>query len=379
MLGWEFPPRINGGLGVACEGLSQALAPLTPVTLLLPQTSASPSPQAAPALSPDLSLPEGLTPYLELSADPSHDLYGPDLPVKILEFARETAEAAQSLSFDLIHAHDWMTAVAGLEIRARTGKPLVFHVHSLSYDREGPKDQKDQGWVHDLEQSVLRQADLVLAVSDYTRTICLERYRAHPDRTVVLHNGAALVRAFRSPKPFPEKLVIFLGRLASQKGPARFLEIARRVVRENPQVRFAVAGAGDQLHRLMAMALRLGLRDHLHFTGFLKRKEVHHLLSMADAYCMPSTSEPFGLSALEATQFGLPIVLSAESGVAEILPEARTAPAKDTGGLARHLLETLSQDVPKTFPPVRKWEEAARELLEHYHKVLNPQRPTAKK
>jgi len=382
MLGWEFPPLINGGLGVACHGLAHALAEKIPLTLLLPLNQSPPgfaslslpeNPSTHP-FSPTLPVPTDLTPYLDAAPSKQTTLYGPDLAAQVLDFTRRAADAAARHSFDLIHAHDWMTALAGLEIRARTGKPLIFHVHSLTYDRAG---LQDRGWIYEIEKSVLREADLVVAVSRYTRKIAIENYAADPLKTVVVHNGTPLLRAYRSPKPFPEKLVLFLGRLTSQKGPDHFLEIARLVLAENDQVRFAVAGTGEQLRSLMSTARRFGIERALHFTGFLNRKKVRHLLSMADAYCMPSNSEPFGLSALEAAQFGLPVVLSQESGVAEVLPQARAAPATDPAALAQHLLDALAQDRPKIPQQFRSWQDAATELLKHYRTLADDQKSQA--
>lgn len=375
MLGWEFPPLVHGGLGVACHGLATALASRLPLTLALPHSTpppgfshlALPPPAKVPRLSHRIGIDSDLAPYLDAdppgSSGPSgQDLYGSDLPARVFGFARRAAAAASAIDFDLIHAHDWMTALAGLEIRARTSKPLVFHVHSLGFDRAGPHEQD---WIHDLECRILREADLVITVSHYTRGIALRHYGAPPDKTVVVHNGIAPITPFRTPKPFPEKLVVFLGRLTGQKGPDHFLEIARQVLVARPKVRFAMAGCGRQLHRLMASARRLGIDHAFHFTGFLNRQKVHHLFSMADAYCMPSNSEPFGLSALEAAQFGVPVVLSQESGVAEMLSAARIAPASDPAAFARHLIEAFDQ---KRQGPtkLRDWDDTATEIHHHY-------------
>ena len=355
MLGWEFPPLVSGGLGVACEGLVEALRRTTELTLMIPHEPKIPAP------SPIVGLP--LSPY----QDRPSDLYGPNLPDAIEQFSAHAAARADALDFDLIHAHDWLTAQAGLAIKARTGKPLVLHLHSLNHDRVGPKNG---GWIDDLERTAIQRADLVVAVSQYTRNICLNHYRADPKKTVVVHNGLRPALPYRSPRPFPERLVIFVGRLTSQKNPAHFMEIARRVLDRNPRVRFAVAGAGPQLRSLMAQALRLGIPDKIHFTGFLDRKQVHHLYSMADVCCLPSTSEPFGLVALEATQFGVPVVISEKSGVSEILPDTKTASPGDLETFSTHIVDLLSQDGPKLSFPIRSWDQAATELMSHYQKLL---------
>lgn len=368
MLGWEFPPLINGGLGVACEGLALALAGKTELNLILPKSGATAS---APPIHSAFSLSEvplDLNAYLDArnSPSPSQTLYEGDLRQKILSFASEALKMAQTSSFDLIHAHDWMTGLAALEIRKQSGKPLLFHVHSLSHDRVGPDES---GWIHQLEQRIIQEADLTIAVSNYTRQICLNHYHANPAKTSVVHNGISPVEAYRSTKPFSESLVVFLGRMTSQKGPIRFLQIAREVLRHNPKVRFVIAGTGDLLHRSMAESVRLGLAEHCHFTGFLNRQEVHQLFSMADVYCMPSTSEPFGLSALEAAQFGVPTVISNRSGVAEILNSAKTADASDTKKMAHEILAQIEAGVTKPPVDLRSWDQAADEILQHYKKL----------
>jgi glycosyltransferase involved in cell wall biosynthesis len=367
MLGWEFPPLINGGLGVACEGLADALARKSELNLILPGAGHAAPKSPFRIISTEHGIhSSGLQPYWD--ADPAEDLYRGDLEQKVMRYARQALEISQKVPFDIIHANDWMTAIAGLEIRKQSGKPLVFHVHSLSYDRAGPEEK---GWIHHLEKRVIHEADLVVAVSHYTRGICVGHYDADPVQTTVIHNGISPVEAYRSPKPFADQLVVFLGRMTRQKGPMHFLKIAREVLSRNPNVRFAMAGTGDQLHALMAGSVRLGIADRCHFTGFLGRKQIHDLLSMADVYCMPSLSEPFGLSALEAAQFGVPCVISNQSGVAEILPGAQTANAFDTGQMALAILTQLEAGIAGQPLEIRSWEKAVTDVLTQYEILLS--------
>ena len=368
MLGWEFPPLISGGLGVACEGLAKALAGKVELGLILP-ASENPAPDEPIQIIPiNYAFHESdLDPYPD--ARPTDGLYQGDLEQKVMSYAWRALKTSRDIFFDVIHAHDWMTAVAGLEIRKQSGQPLIFHVHSLTYDRGGP-DEK--GWIHEIEKRAIQEADLVIAVSDYTKKICVEHYNASPSKTVVVHNGISPVKAYRTPKVFPDQLVVFLGRITRQKNPIHFLEIAREVLTHNPQVRFAMAGTGDQLHTLMAASVRLGISDRCHFTGFLDRKGVQHLLSMADVYCMPSVSEPFGLSALEAAQFGVPSVISAQSGASEILPDAEIADANNTEQMALGILKQLKAGNVQQAHPLRSWDEAANEILNLYQKLQIP-------
>jgi len=397
MLGWEFPPLINGGLGVACEGLSRALSDSLDLTFILPRTNpAFTIPQLSligvnqhsPSLQDQGTLetfaevnliPADLLPYAD-SCPQIHlqdSLYGSDMGQRVVAFARAAATIADDRQFDIIHAHDWMTFLAGLEIKKRTGKPLVLHIHSLSYDRSGPQPH---GWIHEIEKNAMQHADLIIAVSHYTRQICLDHYQAPPAKTITVHNGIAPVSRFTTASPFPnEKLILFLGRMTGQKGPKLFLEIAARVFKKNPHVRFAMAGSGDQLHTLMSGAIRLGIQDRCHFTGFIDRLAILHLLSMTDVYCMPSVSEPFGLSALEAAQFGIPAVISKQSGVAEVLTRAHQADSWDLDLMAQHLIElTTNPDAHKKASKASledqknaTWEHAAQLISTRYLQLLS--------
>ena len=344
MLGWEFPPLINGGLGVACHGLSTALTQHVDLTVILPGM-ASPHSQLN-LIGLNISAPESsertaLSPYLDAASPEKNPLYAGDLGARITTYAHAALAYAHQTSFDIIHAHDWMTALAGLEIQRATGKPLVFHIHSLAYDRSGPEER---GWIYQIEKQIIAAANLVITVSHYTREICLQHYEGAPHKIFTVHNGAENITPFRSAPPFPEKLVLFLGRLTRQKAPHSFLKIAAQILKSNNDVRFILAGTGDQLSSLKEECLALGIADKVHFPGFQNREQVHTLLSQASVYCMPSASEPFGISALEAAQFGVPVVLSKQSGAAEALTHAPSAKAWDLDRMAQHIQELLRND-----------------------------------
>ena len=386
-LGWEFPPLINGGLGIACLGLARALAKHVDLTVLVPQSAPDAtldgftlrglnhldlekitpveSSYRYESFAQVRNVPVFLDPYVDgapVPAEPprtfgdsvqsatsaeqlgsfkSGGLYDPDLGAKVIEFSKIAAKIALLENFDVIHAHDWMTFLAGVEVKKATGKPLVVHVHSLQYDRAGAADR---GWVFDLEKYGMDEADRIIPVSHYTGHIIETHYGVDPAKIRPVHNGADPVHAFATRKKFPEKLVLFLGRLTSQKGPEFFLETASRVIAENPRVRFVVAGTGDKLRPLIESGAFRGLGGHFHFTGFLDKEKVMDLLSMTDVYCMPSVSEPFGLSALEAAQFGIPAVISRQSGVAEVLQGALKADFWDVELMAKHINDLLTDD-----------------------------------
>ena len=220
--------------------------------------------------------------------------------------------------FDVIHAHDWLTYYAGIAAKRVSGKPLVVHMHATEYDRSGENVNQV---VYDIERSGMAAADKVIAVSNLTRKIVIEKYNINPDKVVTVHNA---VRFADGNKVFEErgisdKIVTFLGRITYQKGPDYFVEAAAKVLQKVPNVHFVMAGSGDLFNHVVKRVAKLGIADRFHFTGFLKGDEVHRMFDMSDVYVMPSVSEPFGISPLEAMKSNVPVIISKQSGVAEVL------------------------------------------------------------
>jgi glycosyltransferase involved in cell wall biosynthesis len=420
-LGWEFPPLINGGLGVACHGLAKALAKHVDLTVLVPKSTANHHHDGFElrglnhlsieeiqhaehrytydSFAQVRHIPIQLDPYengqttletLDLLPGGEHcfstttrkqleifqigDLYGSDLGNKVVEFSKITAKLALLQPFDIIHAHDWMTFLAGVEVKKATGKPLVLHLHASQYDRAGADAR---GWIFDIEKFGMENADLVIPVSHYTGGILASHYGIDPAKIHPVHNGADPVDTFTTRKKFPEKLVLFLGRLTAQKGPEFFLEIASRVIATLPDTRFVVAGTGEKLRPLIETGAFRGLGGHFHFTGFLDKQRVNELLSMTDVYCMPSVSEPFGLSALEAAQFGIPAVISKQSGAAEVLKAALKADFWDVNLMATHIINLLTDEAlrEKVIQQAQQditaatWDAAAQKIITLYQKL----------
>ena len=297
-----------------------------------------------------------------------------DNPLRFAVFSKLAAQFARR-SADVVHAHDWMTFLAGVEVKKATGKPLVLHVHASQYDRAGVDAR---GWIYDLEKYGMEQADIVIPVSRYTGQICSGHYGIDPAKIRPVHNGAEPVEVFSTKKKFPEKLVLFLGRLTAQKGPEFFLEIASKVLEQNKNVRFVMAGTGERLKPLIESGAFRGLGGYFHFTGFLNKEKVNELLSMTDIYCMPSVSEPFGLSALEAAQFGIPAVISKQSGVAEVLKGALKADFWDVDLMAKHIIDLLTDDELRARVveqaaldmAAATWDAAAETVVEIYRELV---------
>lgn len=267
--------------------------------------------------------------------------YGPQLFGEVERYAQCVAQLAAGGEFDLVHAHDWMTFPAG-ELAARAlGAPLVVHVHASEYDRSG--EHPDER-IRRLEQQGVDAAERVVCVSHYTAQVLRTRYGVDDSKLRVVHNAVTRKEQserLRATKTVPEPIVLFLGRVTFQKGPDYFLEAAQRVVALEPKVKFVMVGAGDMLPKMVERAARMGLARHVHFTGFLKGPDVERIYSMADVYVMPSVSEPFGISPLEALALDTPVIVSRQSGVSEVLANALKVDYWDVDEIANKILALL--------------------------------------
>ncbi len=422
-LGWEFPPLINGGLGVACLGLAKALSKKVDLSVIVPKSDTSVTYDGFQltgvnnlhleqleaveqrytyeSFSQVLHAPISLDPYASYEGDgesirvtkegviafskttsddlnlfqSKEDLYAGDLARKVIEYSKIAAKLALQMDFDIIHAHDWLTYLAGVEVKKATGKPLVLHLHASQFDRGGADAR---GWIYEIEKFGMEQADAVIPVSKYTGTIASGHYGIDPAKIYPIHNGADPVTPYRGKKKFPEQLVLFLGRLTAQKGPEFFLQIAAKVLEKTDNARFVMAGTGEKLRQLIETGAFRGLGGKFHFTGFLNKQKVNDLLSITDIYCMPSVSEPFGLSALEAAQFGIPAVISKQSGVAEVMQGALMADFWDVDMMANQIVQLIEnkelrdQVVKQSEQDIAAstWDAAADKVIKVYEKIL---------
>jgi len=281
---------------------------------------------------------------------------------------------ARDGKFDVIHAHDWITFPGGVRIKADSGKPLILHVHSLETDRSG-SDCRNR--IYELEKEAMIAADRVIAVSQYTKDQIVLHYQINPIKISVVHNGIDPQETKRTTHKLKDKLVVFLGRLTHQKGPDFLIETAEKVVRVYPRVKFVVAGTGDQFAHALQSSAYKKLGSKFIFTGFLSKAKVNQLLSMADVYFLPSVSEPFGLSVLEAAQFNVPSVISRQSGAAEVMKGTLQADFWDTDKYANYIHALLKYGVLKKELVAKTqgelglltWKNAAEKILEIYDKL----------
>ncbi len=424
MFGWEFPPHISGGLGTACFGLTRGLAALpdVEVTFVVPRMFGDEDQSKirlvganqVPVRVQDVRV-EGflrafhqvevgvqLFPYVDPEAyelvsqvsEPGENKfittdvmgrfqfsggYGKDLNTEISNYAIVATTIAMENDFDLIHAHDWLCYPAGMAAKYISGKPLVIHVHATDFDRSGGNVNPV---VFDIEKKGMEAADKIITVSNLTRNIVIEKYGIDPDKVVTVYNAVEPVVTASEPflrKGVNEKIVTFLGRITMQKGPEYFIEAAALVLKKMNNVRFVMAGSGDMMNKMVRRAARLGITDKFHFTGFLKGDDVYQMFAMSDVYVMPSVSEPFGISPLEAMQSNVPVIISNQSGVAEVLEHAIKIDFWDTHAMADAIYGILNY--PALHATFRKqgkqevdnmkWEDSAADVRKVYLSVLS--------
>ncbi len=386
ILGWEYPPRMVGGLAVATFGLVEALRKHLNVILILPYKDKEtpeldnvtvyglneiqdhfPTDEIKLLLSKsyksiskstlyyypnvvqenqkanlEIESVEHLTrSYSFYDAFQSDEVYGWSLWEKLDAYVKVVSVIAKYLEFDVIHCHDWLTYRTGIELKNRFSKPLVIHVHALETDRVGTQAKNE---IYELEKSAIIHADVVMPVSNFTKRQIVRYYVNYPDNIIPIHNAVNKEEVKRWKHKIPQKIVTFLGRITAQKGPEYLLETVKKVVEEYTEVRFVVAGSGDMLGSLINSSAYEGLSRYIIFAGFLKRNEVNALLSTSDVYFMPSISEPFGLTALEAAHFQVPCVLTKQSGASEVLSAALTADYWDTDLFAKHIISLLQNE-----------------------------------
>jgi glycosyltransferase involved in cell wall biosynthesis len=266
--------------------------------------------------------------------------YGGDLIAESERYARFCVAAARDLQFDVIHAHDWLTYPAGLAVARMSGKPLVVHVHSTEFDRSGEHVNQP---LYNIERRGMHGAVRVITVSMLTRNLCVNRYGVNPDKIDVVYNGVDLDPKAAGIEPIKqtEKVVLYFGRITMQKGPEYFIAAAKRVLDVMDGVKFVVAGNGDQAQRMIEMAAAMGIGNKVLFTGFLRGKDIQKVFGIADLYVMPSVSEPFGIAPLEAMGHKVPVIISRQSGVGEILTNVLKCDFWDVDDMANKIVAVL--------------------------------------
>ena len=399
MFGWEFPPYNSGGLGVACSGLARALAKENvDILFVLPKhiNIAEPSVRFLFAGIEQVAFKgvrTGLTPY-RTAAEYSRwrsgegDIYGENLFSEVLRYAALVRKLIEGEDFDIIHAHDWLSFPAGIEAKRISRKPLIVHVHATGFDQGGGEHADSR--VYAIEKEGMEEADAVVAVSEYTRRMIIERYHIEEKKVHVVHNGidvdfhTAEGGSYQNgvgplPLKIPGyKIVLYVGRLTLQKGPDYFLRAAKRVLDENPKTFFIIAGSGDMERQMIRLAAEIGIAENVFFSGFVRGADLERLYRAADLFVLPSVSEPFGITPLESLLADTPVLISKQSGVSEVITHALKVDFWDTEEMANKIISVLR------YPPLKKqlsrsgkeeaqkltWGKAAEKCVMLYHRIL---------
>jgi glycosyltransferase involved in cell wall biosynthesis len=426
MYGWEFPPYISGGLGVACHAIVHALAQQgAQVNLVLPQafdiisdksninifgcgflkrlsTSRTKSFNQNSDTQRYRQWENFLSPYDSHLFERSNastatwmealekmlathrttgnfnGKYGKNLISEVYRYGIVAGAFAAEVPHDCIHCHDWLTILAGIEAKRYSKKPLIFQIHALETDRSGEFINRD---VHKIEKLGMEEADKIIAVSQYTKNAIVKHYRINPKKIDVAHNGINK-RDFLNPsqlyaKP-PFKTVLFLGRITHQKGPSYFIRAAKKILAHRQDVHFVLVGKGDLMRQTIEQAAYERIGPYVHFTGFINRKEIGQIYKNADVYVMPSVSEPFGLTCLEAIAQKVPTIISKQSGVSEVAPHALKVDFWDINEMASKIIallrypvlhRTLAENAHDALHHVT-WEATANTLLNVYRKTI---------
>lgn len=423
MFGWEFPPHISGGLGTACYGLTKGLQSIgvNDILFVVPkaygdednsnvkiidagaivvsdriidyrdffrqmrfiEVGSSLMPYTSPEEYEALLTKNVSNPRYMIQSSFSGKLsftgtYGQDLFQEIANYAVVASVIGTQYQFDIIHAHDWLAFPAGIAAKIVSNKPLIVHVHATDFDRSGGNVNPG---IFEIEKAGMQAADKIIAVSNLTRSIIIEKYGIDPEKVVTVHNAVepmANHEVLRSQKMEGDKVVTFLGRVTMQKGPEYFVEAAHLVLQKMDNVRFVMAGSGDLLYRMIWRIAALKMGRRFHFTGFLKGDDVHQMFALSDVYVMPSISEPFGISPLEAMQSNVPVIISRQSGVSEILKHAIKVDFWDIHAMADAIYGILNYDgLSSMFKRYArdevdnlKWENAAAKVKDIYESMI---------
>ena len=425
MFGWEFPPHIAGGLGTACYGLTRGLARNgVEVIFVVPKAYGDEDQRFIRVVNASdvdavyrsgeadseiwrnvkfMEINSNMVPYIspeQFEAERSRNekvgtihhegdvwrerynfsgKYGANLMEEVARYALVARQVAIELEgqFDVIHAHDWLTYYAGIAAKEVSGKPLVVHMHATEYDRSGENINTQ---TYAIERGGMEAADLVMAVSNLTRNIIIDKYGIPAEKVITVHNAVRFADNNEvEERGVKDKIVTFLGRITYQKGPDYFVEAAAKVLKRVPNVRFVMAGSGDMMNHVIRRVARLGIADRFHFTGFLKGDDVNKMFQLSDVYIMPSVSEPFGISPLEAMRANVPSIISKQSGVAEVLDYAVKVDYWDVDAMADAIYGLITYPAlanmfaKKGLEEVTnlKWNNAAAKVKQVYEDAIN--------
>ena len=359
LLGPDSPDAHNSGFGVAVSQIIRHLNAHEGIELVTIDALSEPEEVQEQRITSNISrfensivsdiistqITSSISPYLYNTVETSnksHSEQKSTLRKRLEEYSEEIISVAPESQVDVVYAHDWVNFQSAAKLADKYKAKLVLHVHSTEYDRN-PVYQRS--WIFDLEKESFNRADKIICVSDYSKSILVNEYEVKANKIDVVYNGLSPLPEKTKSNPFSERIVLFVGRLTNSKAPLNFLEVAKKVNSKNPNTRFVIVGQGDLYDDVVKKAADLGLVGKVHLTGFIDREELSEIYSMSDVYCMPSLSEPFGLTAIEAASKNLPLVISANSGAAEVLPNAAIVDPQDLDAFADEVDKLLKNQL----------------------------------
>lgn len=420
MFGWEFPPHILGGLGTASYGITKGLSaqPDVHITFCLPKPWGDEDKSfmniiglsETPIVWRDVDydfvkqrLGNRMTPeqyyqlrdhiYADFSYRLTDDLgciefsgkYPDNLQDEINNYSIVAGVIARQQEYDIIHAHDWLTYPAGIHAKNVSGKPLIIHVHATDFDRSRGHVNPT---VYGIEKDGMDHADCIMCVSELTRQTVINHYHQDPAKCITMHNAVyplsqdildMVEEKRKDHQQRKEKIVTFLGRITMQKGPEYFVEAASLVLQRTHNIRFCMAGSGDMMNDMINLVASRGIADRFHFPGFMRGKQVYEAFADSDVYVMPSVSEPFGISPLEAMQCGVPSIISKQSGCAEILDKCIKTDYWDINAMADAMYSLCTNESLHEYLKVEgknevaqiTWEKVGKRIYNVYNQLIH--------
>ncbi len=386
MLGWELPPHNSGGLGIACYQMCKALSKKDiDIEFVLPYQAD----HGIDFMNISAALPQGITEVLRSGI--AYDSYkyikedGTEEWLNIFEqqqlFEHSVARLVETTEFDIVHAHDWLTFRAAMRAKEAKNCPVVLHVHSVESDRAGSRHGNPL--VHEIEENAFMMADKIIAVSQHTKNLIIRDYGIPEEKIEVVHNsidpadivpldGMNSYHYLQEMKKQGYRVVVNIGRLTIQKGLPNFLLAAKQVVARAPKTLFLIVGSGEQYYELIDQAADLGIGQNVFFTDFQRGKRWRDAYAVGDLFVMPSISEPFGLTPLEAIGYGTPALVSKQSGVSEVINNCLKVDCWDIDEMANQITAVVQNDALRDELHKNAYQEYSRMTWEDAsHKIMN--------
>jgi len=391
MLGWELPPHHSGGLGMVCYQMCEQLSnDGVDIEFILPYDADH---SDITFMKVTAAHPQSVEQVQEAGGIYDSDLYKfvfddgsvemSNLKGQHDRYIDNVCKLVKYAEFDVLHAHDWLTMRAAMAAKQISGKPLIVHIHATEYDRSA--GGYGNPMVREIEYQGMMMADRILAVSARVKKVLVREYGIPADKIEVVHNridynmfdiddGKNSFAALERLKSQGYRVITNIGRLTIQKNLVNLIHAIKLTVDHHPKTIFLLVGSGEQEHELINLAADLGIAKNVIFVPFLHGKKWRDAFRVADLFVMPSTSEPFGITPLEAIGFGAPALISKQSGVGEVLENVLKVDFWDVNEMANQMTAVMQNDALRdelhknSFVEWQKlgWGEAARQMKQVY-------------